>query len=683
MFHRLGDFISRWWLIVLGIWFGAFFLLRIAAPPFSEIAKGGQFVFLPETMPSRQGELLLQRAFPGRQTTSNMVIVVHREDRSGLTDDDRTFIDDTLKPVLEGIRDRVNTKAGLSAHKAVGEDSRIITNIHTFSEPRTGDLLVSEDQRASLVTVDLAIDFQDNRNWELVQHIVDALNDFEHGGNLPKGLQLALAGSATLGRDLSQAEADSAQHTGTLTITMVVILLVVIYRAPLMALVPLLTLFVAVDVSLHLLTLLAQAGYVPLFKGLQVYTTVTTYGPGIDYCLFLIARYRENLAECATPQAALTRGIGQVGSAIAASAATVICGIGMLTFAQFGKFHEAGIGISFSLAITLVATLTLTPALLFLTGHWAFWPQPRIGLGAKADQRPVIDELPAQQNLFDPLWTYLGGVLEHRPLTLLLGTLGALLPFAVFACFIYRNVNYGLLEGLPKSATSAVGARVLEKHFPAGITGPVRLLLQDSGVDFHEAAGISMVQDLVERLMKRREELKIADIRSVSDPLGAASRAGKALSEGSLMTNLLSRGAARHRSVEHYVSNAPELDGHLTELEIILTTNPFSMESVRILDRLKLALHDELPDEEASQTTIAFVGPTASVRDVNTVSQSDQQRIYVLVVSCVLGILVVLLRSICVSVYLIITVLLSYLTTFGITWLVFYGLDPGGFIGLD
>src|SRR4051812_23507643 len=108
MFSQLGDWLARRWFIVLGIWITVFVGLRIASPPFNEIARGGEFVFLPEDMASRQAELQFSRAFPGRRTTSSMVVVVHREEDGGLTNEDRNFITDKLTPALEDIRNRIN-----------------------------------------------------------------------------------------------------------------------------------------------------------------------------------------------------------------------------------------------------------------------------------------------------------------------------------------------------------------------------------------------------------------------------------------------------------------------------------------------------------------------------------------------------------------------------------------------
>src|SRR5207244_4906014 len=85
-----------------------------------------------------------------------------------------------------------------------------------------------------------------------------------------------------------------------------------------------------------------------------------------------------------SPADAVAGAVGGVGAALAASAATVICGIGMMTFAEFGKFREAGFAIPLSLLLVLGGTLTFSPALLRLAGRWAFWPQR---LGAPAGGR--------------------------------------------------------------------------------------------------------------------------------------------------------------------------------------------------------------------------------------------------------------------------------------------------------
>src|SRR5581483_10844341 len=104
-----------------------------------------------------------------------------------------------------------------------------------------------------------------------------------------------VTGSAVMGRDHSLAQLQAVRDTGLLTVVLVVGLLIVIYRAPLLALIPLATVYISVQIALNVLAILARTGHLTLFQGIQIYITILAYGAGVDYCLFLTARYREAL----------------------------------------------------------------------------------------------------------------------------------------------------------------------------------------------------------------------------------------------------------------------------------------------------------------------------------------------------------------------------------------------------
>src|SRR5262249_23752125 len=144
--------------------------------------------------------------------------------------------------------------------------------------------------------------------------------------------------------------------------------------APLLALVPLGTIAVSVWVALQGLALLTLIPGVYLVNVSKVFAVVLLYGAGTDYCLFLVSRYREEWARGRAPAAALRGAVGHVGGALAASAGTVVWGLGLMVFAEFAKVRCAGPAIALSLVVALVASLTLTPALLTLLGRAVFWP---------------------------------------------------------------------------------------------------------------------------------------------------------------------------------------------------------------------------------------------------------------------------------------------------------------------
>src|SRR5262249_2127092 len=152
------------------------------------------------------------------------------------------------------------------------------------------------------------------------------------------------------------------------------------------------------------------------------------------YCLFLTARYKEALDHGGGTCDAVGDAISGVGAALVASAATVMFGIGMMWFAQFGKFKEAGVAIPLSLLLVLAATLTFSPALLCLTGRWAFWPwRPEyISVGGSA---PAEDEHTGicKAGTLTRLWDHVGHWLVRRPGLIWLGTVACMAPFVVVA----------------------------------------------------------------------------------------------------------------------------------------------------------------------------------------------------------------------------------------------------------
>src|SRR5262249_36110700 len=144
------------------------------------------------------------------------------------------------------------------------------------------------------------------------------------------------------------------------TVLLVVVVLLVVYRAPLLALVPLTTIAVSVWVSLSFLALMTLLPGVHLVNISKIFAIVILYGAGTDYCLFLISRYREELELGQDTDAAVGRSVGAVGKALAASAGTVMVGLGLMGLAEFAKVRYAGPAIALSLGVALLAALTLT-----------------------------------------------------------------------------------------------------------------------------------------------------------------------------------------------------------------------------------------------------------------------------------------------------------------------------------
>ncbi|MCC7423713.1 MAG: MMPL family transporter [Planctomycetaceae bacterium] len=703
------------------------------APPWDSVVHDGEFHFLPDDAPSHRAEELFERAFSHDFLGSNIVVVVRRVGgmrREGLRKEDLDhFIEKVLKPRIEQIAlddggysdddrrgspdddasastvvDAAGTSSGTAtpSSRAAGGDRKrprrsVITAVRTHTDLSIGHLLRSEDNQAALVMVNLRTELFADENRETlarIEQLIAPNGTLRDEHLVPAGIDLSISGSATIGRDMRQAEVESARSTEFWTIFLVVSLLLLIYRSPVLAFIPLVTVFLAVKSALCVIALMAGQDLIHPFGGIETYITVVVYGAGVDYCVFLMARYKEELDAGATIDEAVSAAVEKVGAAVVASAATTITGIGMMIFCQFGKFQQAGIGMSLSLVFVLVASLTFTPALMMLFGRWAFWPNMRserirAGAGWLSPTRFVSRVL--EHDLVLRFWERVAGVVRRSPGRVFAGSFAAMLPFAVIAVVCYDKLSYGLLSELPPDNPSVVGTNAVRDHFSAGLTGPVTLLIHSPNLDFGERVNEKDIQEFTERLRERMDELGLDDIRSLSHPLGVTSAATRAEEENDAQLRELpaprrvfERGVRRRKIVQHYVSDRSVYAGHVTRMDVVFKTDPFSRDSIRRFEEFQRAVPRLLPDalqpasvDPRSFTQLYYLGPTSSIRDLKRVTGQDQILINILVIASVFVVLVALVRHLAIAAYLIVSVFFSYLVTLGLTYAMF------GFAGLD
>ena len=722
MYRLLGNSVVRLWPAILLGWVIALVALKLSAPNWQDVIEEGEFAFIPDEMPSLTGERQYEEAW-GEPFASNIALVVRRE-RTELNQQDRDFIVDVLKPRLVAIVETIGLpkpssqpsgerQEPASAHPEQpaeeDEEDSVEKKIKTFATTGWQKILDSSDGTATMIVINLETEFFNHRNIPLIDAIANLierdgeLHQKDASGKNPvlPGLELALSGSATVGRDMMRAATESSKATELWTVILVVTLLLLIYRAPVLAIIPLATVGVATAVALAFLTVLAEHGILSLFNGIEVYVTVLCYGAGVDYCLFLIARFKEELDDGVETVEAVSGSIAKVGEALVASAGTVICGIGMMIFADFGKFRQAGIAITISLVIVLIASLTFTPALLRLAGRWAFWPHVATrrvrSTGGWVSATGLMASL-LRKNVFQAIWQKTSEVILEKPAFVLTLSIALMLPFSVVAIVCFDNLSYGLLSELPQDTTSVLGAKAIQKHYPDGIAGPVTLLLHNPEMDFNEEESREFVGKLVESLYERRSELNLADIRSVVHPFGISialaeqNASTETVDESAPPLNpfqkalqLAERKATLFKAQEHYVSNTDSFNGSMTQIDFVSSDDPFSRGSIRKFVELKEDVLAEARKFLSSDANLDVygIGPTASIRDLKTVTDRDQRVVDSLVLMGVFLILVVLLRQITIPVYLIISVFFSYLVTLGATFTFFYALDPSGFTGLD
>ena len=277
LFKSLGDITAKHATLIILAWVGLLVACVLVAPPWESVVENGEFAFLPKDSPSRIANTMFRQAFPNDQMRSTLVLIARRESGDeGLLPSDFDYLSQQIIPELHKIvglplpnRD-VPEEADEAAVEGSDENStaepatepkpeqksdgasnsNIVQGIAWFEDRKVGDLLISEDKQATSIVLWLTTEFLNQANVRVVNGVEQFVKDLSRipsgqVNSLPPGLEIAVSGSATFGRDMMQESAKSAKSTEDWTVILVVVLLIAIYRAPMLAIIPLITVGVA------------------------------------------------------------------------------------------------------------------------------------------------------------------------------------------------------------------------------------------------------------------------------------------------------------------------------------------------------------------------------------------------------------------------------------------------------
>src|SRR5262249_48225339 len=149
------------------------------------------------------------------------------------------------------------------------------------------------------------------------------------------------------------------------------------------------------------------------------------------------------------------------------------------------------------------------------------------------------------------------------------------------------------------------GTRLLQEHFPAGLVGSTTVLLVSPHVDFSSDSGRAVVARLTDRLREQKEELGLADVRSLTAPLGVTAAAGRDFS-GLHVSAEARREGTEQAALAHYVA---DLQGRndVARFDLVLNLSPFSSQSIANLERIDQALRDAFPPDVRPDSALHLV----------------------------------------------------------------------------
>ncbi|MGC4874787.1 MMPL family transporter [Micromonospora sp. DT43] len=537
----------------------------------SEVATNDNAAFLPTDAEATRAQDLAG-GFVDRQTVPALVVY---ERSSGITDADR---------------------------QRVAADAARFAQIPGVVTPLSPPI-PSADGQALQVVVPV-----DDAEGEEIGAVVKQMRDLAGGDR--DGLTVDVAGPAGLLADL--IEVFSAIDGPLLLVTLVVVLviLLIVYRSPVLWIFPLLAAGMSYALASVFVYLLADADIIKLNGQAQGILTVLVFGAGTDYALLMIARYREELHRHDRPWDAMRAAWRGAAPAIIASGGTVIVSLLCLLLSSLNSNRALGPVAAIGIAATLLVMLTFLPALLVLGGRWAFWPR-----------RPQVDQ--ADPRVEHGIWNRVAGfVARHaRPIWLSTAVVLALLTLGLTQL---GATTLGQSDLFTQRTDSVDGQDVIARHYPAGTGSP---------------ATIFTTEQTARQVAQAAQGVRgVADVR----PLSTGPQTGPPEE-----------------------SAAPKVVDGRVQLEATLADPPDSDGAERTIRELRVAVH-RVPGADA-----VVGGFTAINVDTSDAAKRDQNVIIPVVLVVIAVILALLLRALLAPVLLIGTVLLSFAATLGLCALLF------------
>ncbi|MFV0287540.1 MAG: MMPL family transporter, partial [Demequina sp.] len=490
------------------------------------------------------------------------------------------------------------------------------------ADAQAPQVVPSEDGEAALVAFSIDAEVAEENLGEdamgevVAQTIRDVWSqqDTDLSGHLTGGLGILA--------DLHEAYGGIDGILLVVALAVVLVILLVVYRSPVLPFLVLATAMMALTGAILAVYALADAGVITLNGQAQGIMFILVVGATTDYALLLVARYREELLRTPSPYAAMAHAWKRSIEPIAASAVTVILGLMVLLLSDLKSNAALGPAGALGIAAALLAALTLLPALLLIGGKHArgvFWPA-----------MPRYSEQTADAAANDPsqapgLWARVARGVDAHPRRTWLAAAGGLLVLAAFVP-TFKASGLGEQEVFTRDTDSVLGTAVLEDHFDAGATSPIRIIVPEDQADATVEAvkGVDGVEDAY----------------PLTESVAQGAPAGVAGPEDPIV-----------------------VDGRV-EVVAITQVSSSSNEAADIVQDVRDVVHP-LSDE-------ALVGGTAAEQlDTRLTTQRDTLVILPTILGVIFVVLVLLLRAIVAPALIVAANIVSYGATIGLSALLF------------
>lgn len=597
--------VSRW--VVIGIWVVLTAALTIAWPAVND-SEVNNAPNLSDDSPSVEADKLIKKQFPN---SSGVPALLTWHNESGLTKEDLKAAQQMAEGLeKDPLEDQTSTpplhKLPVSAlQQMVSKDGTTLVQPIFFKESVDTEVLkenlddIKEQVKKQVAYDPFNISIDEN----------DKLSTRVTG---PVGIQVD-ATSLFEGADVSLLIA---------TVVLVLVLLLIIYRSPILAIIPLIGVGFAYMLLSPILGFLADKDWITVDAQSISIMTVLLFGAGTDYCLFLISHYRDELLKVNDKRKALIHAFKDASGAIAMSGITVVISLLVLIVAEYGAYHRFAIPFSLSILIMGIASLTLIPALLSVMGRGSFYPFiPRTPEMEKERAAKKGKPVPSRKSK-SRFGTWVGHIVTTKPWTIIVACVIFFGAMSVYSSQI--KYTYDVLSSFPEDMPSREGFKVISDAYSPGELAPAQVVIDTNG-----------------KSIDLEKELKKHDLVStVSKP----------------------QSGVDNKNLKVY--------------EVKFNVNPYSNKAMEAIPELRDAAEKALANANVTsvKSKVWIGGQTATQYDTMITSNEDNDIIVPLIIVFISILLLAYLRSIVAMLYLVGTVILSYSAALGLGWLIIHNI---------
>ena len=580
------------WILLIGA-------ISSVAPGLAEVTTNEQDEFLPAGAESVEALKLRTEKFPAVDGVPALVVF---NSKAGSND-----LDATISEFTDLLRSPEVPQSFLSV-------------LSPTEYPAAASTLISTDGRTAMVIVTIGGVPSDPAFGEAVDWLSETAREL---GAIVE-IDSAVTGPAGIINDAVKVFGSIDLRVTLVTVVLVLVLLLIIYRSPILAIVPLVVIGTALTLSQSVAALLSQQFDLPLNGQVTAIMSVLVFGAGTNYALFIVSRYREELVHNSNKWDAMRTTMSRVGPSIAGSAGTTIVAMFALTFASFGSFRSLGPMLAMAIFIVLLSGLFVMPAVFALFGKWIFWP------------RPLIQKSSANTN---GVWHKVGRSVSRKPRLMFGITMAGIVLATLPSWTIVPSFNF--IDGFPDDVDSKRGYELLAESFPEGQLAPTEVFVQSQNRPIVES--LSSLEELSKSLANTPGVLRVV---GPTRPIGIP----------------VSESAAQAQGAGRFIST----DESTARLEVVLDGDPYSAKSLRLVEELRaVATNSDL--STSPRTRVLIGGESAVQADTKASIDADIRWLAPVSLLAIFLVLILLLKSIVAPLYLVFSVIVSFGATFGLS----------------